>query len=77
MRMHCYPLRCVCVRLHMHMYRSADCSEGDDEMSSPWIIRHVFGSDARVLKVTLLTYRTKRTTRWTRILALWVRDVSL
>lgn len=39
----------------MDFHGSAICSDRDDETCSPWIMPHVFGPDARVLKVALYT----------------------
>lgn len=41
----------------MDVHRSVDCSDGDKDIRSPWITRHVFGPDIKGLKVTLRTDR--------------------
>lgn len=70
----CVPMYMHGIRLHtkhthclFRMYHrlSAGDSDGDDEMSTPWIIQVRFGLDMRVPKATLCIDETKRETHLT------------
>lgn len=77
---------CAGIRLHvkhttclfqMDSHRSADCSDGDDQICFPWIITHRSGLDMLVFKVTLCTDGILRATQLTWLPVLRVSAMSL
>lgn len=60
----------------MDLQASAEFSERDEKITSPWSIPHVFGPNTRVLEVTLCSGKKQHATQVTRLPARWARVMS-